>query len=243
MYIGDILGALSMLLGYYIPSILYTFNSDIHFRSYAVARIVTYPNLLHPIGSRHLDCTRSFDSCYMTYNTFNITPTTFLEIRKGFNQEVIWSVYQITSIIYSIWSDFKYIWWDVIILIFYIIYTLWCTLNGPEGLESFDPGGGVIYSSSNTVSDPSWILMIGLQKNVSPSQIHYISPSKSIWWIVRVCMGRWQHVIFLPVISWTSCSYLLHITPSLGSLNTDLCIVHLKLPSQGCIPSWDMWFW
>ena len=39
MYIGDVWGALSMLLGYHIPSILCTFNSDIHFRSYAVARI------------------------------------------------------------------------------------------------------------------------------------------------------------------------------------------------------------
>ena len=39
IYIGDIWGALSMLLGYHIPSISYTFNSDIHLRSYAVARI------------------------------------------------------------------------------------------------------------------------------------------------------------------------------------------------------------
>ena len=39
MYIGDVWGGLSMLLGYHIPSILCTFNSDIHFRSYAVARI------------------------------------------------------------------------------------------------------------------------------------------------------------------------------------------------------------
>ena len=36
---GDVWGAFCMLLGYYIPSFLCTFNSDVHFRSYAVARI------------------------------------------------------------------------------------------------------------------------------------------------------------------------------------------------------------
>ena len=128
MYFGDVWGALSMLLGYYIPSILCTFNSDVHFRSYAVARIGVFvlptPNLLHSIGSRHLGGIMSLDLCFMTYGTFYITPQTFLEIWKGLNKEVTWSTYQITSIIYSIWSDKEYTWWDVRILFSYLLYTL-----------------------------------------------------------------------------------------------------------------------
>ena len=36
---GDVWESLCMFLGYDIPLIICTFNSDVHFRSYAVARI------------------------------------------------------------------------------------------------------------------------------------------------------------------------------------------------------------
>ena len=40
------------------------------------------------------------------------------------------------------------------------------------------------------------------------------------------CIERWQYVVLLSIISWPLCSYLLHITPSLDLINTNLCIVH-----------------
>ena len=42
MHGGDVWGASCMLFGYYIPSILCTFNNDVRFRSYAVARICVF---------------------------------------------------------------------------------------------------------------------------------------------------------------------------------------------------------
>ena len=57
---------------------------------------ITYPALICPISSRHLGYNQGWILCFVISNAHYPTSTTFPDINKGLNKEVVWYAYQIT---------------------------------------------------------------------------------------------------------------------------------------------------
>ena len=88
------------MLMWCINLILHKYYSDIPCSSYAMHRIGDFesPVLPPPPNQiKHLGHNWGLDSYFLTSNTYYPILTTFLDIRKAFNMEVIWSASQITS--------------------------------------------------------------------------------------------------------------------------------------------------